>query len=148
MKSLRKSSLITVLFLGTWLWTTLTYATQVVCSCCSQKVHQCVCREESHAEQLLLKHENHQEVKNHHQGEHQCHQEDNNCSCTKSGNSGPEEATLKTYLPGKEKKQVLTPSQDILESKLPLPKNTVIHLEGEPTAKFRSLFLLNSSFLM
>jgi hypothetical protein len=55
---------------------------------------------------------------------------------------------LKGYLTGKEKQQVLTPGQDILERKIPLPKNIVTYIEKKPTTKFLSLFLSNSSFLL
>jgi hypothetical protein len=126
MKTLRKSSLITVIILSAWLWTTFSYSMQVKCCCFPQ--NKCRCSEKKQSEQSSPRHKNHQEVNHHHQkdnhyhpednyhqGENQCHQEDNDCSCTKCGISDTQEAALKIYLTEKEKKQVLALGQVILE---------------------------------
>ncbi|MBW2222004.1 MAG: hypothetical protein JRF22_05690 [Deltaproteobacteria bacterium] len=155
MKFFRKSSLITILSLGIWLWTSFSFSMLAECSCYFQDECQCVCSEKIQAKQLSLKHRKHQEnncchqENNHYYQEgDQCHQEDKQCSCTKCGKSDTKEAALKVYLTGKEKKQVLTPGQDILEREIPLPKNIVTYIEKKPTTKFLSLFLINSSFLL
>lgn len=160
MKSLRKYPLITVIFLSAWLWTTFSYSMQAACCCFPQ--NKCKCSEKRYAERLSLGHNNHQEVKNHHQkvnhcypedtrnhqGENPCHQDDNHCSCIKCGNSDTEEAVLKIYLTGKEKNQVLTLEQNILEKSVLLKENIAVHLDNKTPLKFLSLFLLNSSFLI
>jgi len=155
MEFFRKSSLITMLSLGMWLWTALTYSMQAECSCHSQDECQCMCSGKRSAEHLSHRHKKHQEDNCCHQENSQyyqegdqCHQEDNHCTCTKCGNSHTKEAILKGYLTGKEKQQALTPGQDILERKIPLPKNIVTYQEKKPTTKFLSLFLSNSSFLL
>ncbi len=146
MKSLRKSSLITLIFLGIWLSTTFSYSMQPECCCFFQ--NKCRCSEKKHAELLSPRHKKHQEVKDHHQRKNQCHQEDNNCSCTKYCDYDAKEAVLKVYLTVKEKKQILALGQDILERKIPLPKTIVTYPERNPPSEFPSLFLLKSSFLL
>jgi hypothetical protein len=155
MKYLRKSPLIIVLFLGTWLWTTFSYSITVECSCCSHNDYQRGCSKKGCEDQLSLTHKKHQEGNHNHQKDNNYHpedknhhQEDKNCSCIKCGNPYADEMVLKVYLTGKEKKQVLTFGQDILERKIPLPKNIVAYQERKPTSKFLSLFLLNSLFLL
>ena len=144
-----------MLSLGIWLWTALTYSMQADCSCHSQDKCQCVCSEKRHAEQLSHRDRKHQEdncchqkQSYYHQEDDQCNQEEKHCSCTECGNSDTREAVLKVSLTGKEKQQVLAPGQDILERKIPLPKNIITCLKGKPATKFLSLFLINTSFLL
>ena len=155
MEFFRKSSLITMISLGIWLWSSFSFSMATECSCCFQGKYQCVCSEKRSAEQLSLRHRKHQEDKCCHQKHSyyqqegdQYHQEDNHCTCTKCGKSDTKEAVLKVYLTGKEKKQFLAPGQDILDRKITLPKNIVTYQEKKPTTKFLSLFLINSSFLL
>ena len=144
-----------MLSLGIWLWTSLTYSMQAECSCHYQDKCQCVCSEKKHAEQLShrdRKHPEdnccHQKQSYYHQEDDQCHQEEKHCSCTECGNSDTRKAVLKVCLTGKEKQQVLAPGQDILERKIPLPKNIITCPKGKPATKFLSLFLINTSFLL
>lgn len=156
MKHSKKSPIITILFLGIWLWTSFSFSMPTECPCHSQDQHRCVCSEKRHVKQLSHRHKKHREDNCCHQKDNyyhqevdQCHQEDKQCSCTECGQSDTKEAVLKVYLTGKEKKQVLAPGQDILERKIPLPKNIVTYQEKKhTTTKFLSLFLINSSFLL
>lgn len=163
MKTLRKSSLITVIFLGIWLLTAFSYSMQSECSCCYPKEYQRGCNEKRDIDQSSPSHKNqpidnqHQQKDNHcrpadthHQGEEQCDQKDNHCSCTHCVNSSPEEPlSSKVYCTGLEKKQVLILEQDISEGKILLPKGDIVaHLNKPPPLKFLSLFLLNASFLI
>lgn len=136
MKSLGKSSLITVVFFVIWLLAAFSYSIQAECSCCSQKEYQCECSEKRHAGQLSFK------SKGHH--------EDNHCSCIQCENFDAKETlSLKIYLTSLEKKQVLAFGQDISDETIPLPtENIATRLDNKSTLKFLSLFLLNSSFLL
>ncbi|MBW2552902.1 MAG: hypothetical protein JRE20_02060, partial [Deltaproteobacteria bacterium] len=139
MKFFRKSSLITILSLGIWLWTSFSFAMLAECLCHFKDECQCVCSEKIQAKQLSLKHRKHQEdncchqENNHYYQEgDKCHQENKQCSCTKCGKPDTKEAVLKVYLTGKEKQHVLTLGQDILEREIPLPKNIVTYQEKKP----------------
>ena len=155
MKFFRKSSLITILSLGIWLWTSFSFAMLAECLCHFKDECQCVCSGKRSAEHLSHRHKKHQEDNCCHQKhsyyqqeDDQCHQEDKCCSCTTCGKSDTKGAVLKVYLTGKEKQQALASGQDILEREIPLPKNIVTYQEKKPVTKFLSLFLINSSFLL
>ena len=138
MKFLRKSSFITVIFFGIWLFATFSYSMQEECSCCSQKEYQRRCIEKRHAEQLSLRYKNH------------CRHEGNHCSCIKCGNSDNKKVlSSKIYFTRLEKKQVLSFGQDSLEKKILLPKEDILtSLDNKSTSEFHPLFLLNASFLL
>ena len=148
MKSLRKSSLIPVIFLGIWLWTAFAFSMQSVCSCCYPKEYQHGGGEKKHETPLPHSHENQQKNSHHQQEKNQCHQGDSDCFCTKCSISYTKETVLNTCLTGEEKKKVLAPTQNIFERKNLLTKGIATYQERRLLTKFLSLFLFNSSFLL
>jgi hypothetical protein len=135
-KFLRKSSVVTVIILGAWLWTTCAYSIQVQCNCCSHKEHKCCCNEKVNAGCLsrgskIISEERH-------------------CQCIVSENINPKAILPKEgSLSRLGKVQVLTFEHHISEAKILLAQeNIVAHLNNNFTSENIPLFLRNSSYLL
>ena len=136
MKVLRKSSVIIVMYLGVWLWTTCAYSIQVQCNCCSHKEDKCCCNEKAHAGRLsrgskIISAERH-------------------CQCILSENVNPKATLPKMgFLSRLKKVQVQTLAHKISDANIFLCQEDIIaHLNNKFTSKNLPLFLLNSSHLL
>ncbi len=136
MKFLRKSSLITVTFLGAWLCASSSFSMEMEYSCCLKYKCQCECTEESHTGHLSFSSE-------YLSGSGHCH-----CSLCKDHHT-KETLFSRIDITTSEKKQVLTLAQDIREGKIPLAKeDSTAYPDNKSTFKLFPLFLLKSSFLL
>ena len=135
MKPLRKLSLLSLLFLGIWLWTTFPYAVQAQCTCCFKKESQCCCTGKKHTVQSLDASEL---FKNSH------------CQCILNKGCKTKDILLEEkWVTKLDKGHFLACGQNTLETKIPLAKEqNVIVIDNESISTFLPLFLLNSSFLL
>ena len=134
-KLLRKSSLITLVFLLIWSWIAFSYPIELAPSCCSQNECQYRYSEKGDTEQLSLR------TKNYSEGSH--------CNCIPCEKPNTKEAfVLGVYFAGLDKEQALALEQNILEKTVLDKENIVVHPDNKTPLKFLPFFLLNSSFLL
>ena len=135
-KFLRKSSVIILMYLGVWLWTTCAYSMQVQCICCFHKEYKCCCNEKAHAGCLS-------------KGSKTI-SEERHCQCVLYESVNPQAILPKKGSPSTlEKVQVLTFGQHISEANILLSQENIIaHLNNKFTFQNLLLFLLNSSYLL
>jgi len=133
MKPLRKSSLISLLFLGIWLCTTFPYAIQAQCTCYFKKECQCCCTGKKHTVQSLDASEL---FKN------------SDCPCILCKGCKTKDTLLEEkWVTKLDNGHFLACGQNTLEIKIPLAKEQIV-IDTKSISAFPPLFLLNSSFLL